>query len=54
MESVSAEIEAADELEKEKIFRRFLGDLCDGHRYDFLKERGNGEIPFALKQSIPL
>jgi len=52
IENVSVEIEAMDELEKERIFHSFLGELCDGHKYDYLKKRGNGQIPFALKQNI--
>lgn len=52
IENVSKELEAMDEFEKGEIFYRFVNDLCDGCRYDYLKKRGNGEIPFALKQSV--
>ncbi len=52
IENVSRELETIDEFGKEKIFYRFINELCDGNRYDYLKQRGNGEIPFALKQSI--
>ncbi|MCM1045482.1 MAG: GNAT family N-acetyltransferase [Candidatus Gastranaerophilales bacterium] len=52
IESFSKEMETAEESEKEQIFYRFIGDLCDSHRYDYLKMRGNGELPFALKQDI--
>ena len=52
IENVSAKIEAMDEFEKERLFYSFLNEVCDGHKYDYLKERGNGQIPFALKQSI--
>lgn len=52
MVDISGKIEALDASEKDKIFHCFIGDLCDGCRYDYLKERGNGEIPFALKQGV--
>jgi len=52
IENVSAEIEVIDEPVKERIFNSFLSELCDGHKYDCLKKRGNGQIPFALQQSI--
>lgn len=52
IENVSGKIEAINAFEKETIFCSFLNELCDGHKYDCLKKRGNGQMPYALKKSI--
>ncbi len=52
MEDVSRKLELLDEVEQDQILYRFVSKLCDGSRYDFLKQRGNGRIPFALEQRV--
>ncbi len=41
-----------NETQKDTLLRSFIGELCDGTKFDFLKNRGNGRIPYALDQII--
>ncbi len=52
IENFVREFEAIDELEKDEILYHFVCDLCDRDIYDYLKERGNGKIPYALNQCV--
>lgn len=52
IEDFSGKIEAIAAFEQERILYRFVSGLCDDNKYDFLKERGNGRIPFALEQYV--
>ncbi len=52
LKDFAAKIKTLDEVEQDDIFYHFISDLCDYDRYDFLKERDNGKIPFALEQSV--
>lgn len=54
---IKSVIDFLDNLESSKldaIFRRFLSEYCDDSIWDSLSKRGNGDIPFALKNRIKL
>ena len=38
--------------DRDSILFRFLSDYCDNHIWDSLKQRGNGDIPYHLKEYI--
>ena len=42
------------EEDQEKILTQFLSDYCDNDIWNSLKERGNGDIPYELKEYILL
>lgn len=52
IEHLAKEIQALDHTEKEMVLYRFAQDLCDENEYQYLENRGNGSIPFALFQCL--
>ena len=37
-----------DKASLDTVLERFCRELCDGRQFDFLTERGNGSLPYAL------
>ena len=38
--------------DRDPLLTRFLSDYCDAHKWDELKKRGSGDMPYELKQYI--
>lgn len=52
IEDFVKEIQVLSYMEKETVLYCFAHDLCDEKEYEYLKNRGNGSIPFALNQCL--
>ena len=52
MDDFVKEIQIQDDIGKDTILYRFTQELCDGKEYEYLKERGNGRIPFVFEQYL--
>ena len=46
------ELNALSEDARNQILSKFTSDLVDNHSFDFLLNRGNGCIPFALQEPL--
>lgn len=52
LDAAASSLEALPPDERDAILDHFVSALCDGEAYGFLSHRGNGEIPFRLKDPI--
>ena len=49
IKNVAEKINNLNEENKNEILYNFVKNLCDSEELDFIKKRGNADIPFALK-----
>lgn len=52
LDAAASSLEALPPDERDAILDTFVPALCDGEAYGFLFHRGDGEIPFRLKDPI--
>lgn len=50
--SLVKEIQMLNDLSKDTILYQFTQGLCDAGMFEFLRNRGNGDVPFALKTCL--
>ena len=54
MQAIVEHLRETAEEQQDEILTQFLSDYCDSDIWDSLKERGNRDIPYELKEYILL
>ena len=52
IEDFAAEVCTWDQPSQERAMEQLSRELCDGGEVDFLRRRGNGDVPYALSQLL--
>lgn len=50
--SLVKEVQMLNDVSKDTILYQFTQGLCDAGMFEFLRNRGNGDVPFALKTCL--